>query len=208
MKFFKQLLAGLTMLCATQAFAGVELGKDYKLLNPAQPVASGKKIEVLEFFAYPCGHCFHLAPLLAAWEAKAPNDVQFSYVPVIFRDSWTLMAQTFYALEALGQHKKLHDELFKAWHVTNTDLSDEAKVTAYVAQRGVDRAKFSAALHSFAVQSKVNRSVQMLEGYQIRGTPTLVVDGKYAITGLGPEETIRALNGVIELARKDRGGKR
>jgi predicted DsbA family dithiol-disulfide isomerase len=42
----------------------------------------------------------------------------------------------------------------------------------------------------------------MIRTYSISGTPTLVVDGKYVIEGLQPEETIRVLKEVIVIARK------
>lgn len=184
------------------AFAAVELGKDYKLLNPSQPTNT-KKIEVLEFFFYGCSHCFSLHPHLSTWEKTMPKDVELTLVPTIFRDSWESMAQTFYALEAIGQLHQLHDALYQAWNVNNTDLSDEAKITGFVAPRGVDRTKFSAAYNSFSVQNKVVRVKQMIRSYGISGTPTLVVDGKYLITGLQPAETIRVLNEVIEMARKE-----
>ncbi len=139
-----------------------------------------------------------------AWEKKAPKDVALQLVPTIFRDSWEPMARTFYALEAIGQQLRLHDELFKAWNVTNTDLSDEAKIGAWVAQRGVDRTKFAAAYNSFTMGSKVSRSNQMVRDFGIRGTPTIVVDGKFVITGLSPEVTIQVLNDVVARARKER----
>ena len=204
MRFFKQLFAVLVVLCATSAQAEVVAGKDYKLLNPAQPTSSGNKVEVLEFFFYGCSHCFHLHPKLNAWEKNIPKDVELQYVPVIFRDNWEPMARTFYALEALEQRKQLHDALFDAWNVHNTDLSDEAKITEFVAKHGVDPGKFSAAYNSFSMNSKVMRSTQMVQSYGIRGTPTIVVDGKYIITGLLPEDTIRVLNEVIKIARKER----
>ena len=205
MKLFKQLFAVLALLCATYAQAEVVAGKDYKLLNPPQPTSSGKKVEVLEFFFYGCSHCFHLHPYLSAWEKKKPKDVELTLVPTIFNESWEPMAHTFYALEALGQRKQLHDALFEAWNVQNIDLSDEAKITEFVAKHGVDRAKFGAAYNSFSLSSKIARSNQMVQAYGIRGTPTIVVDGKYIITGLGPEETIRVLDEVIKIARKERG---
>jgi thiol:disulfide interchange protein DsbA len=133
-----------------------------------------------------------------------PKDVELQYVPVIFRDSWEGMARTFYALEALNQQRRLHDDLFNAWNVNNIDLSDEAKVTEFVTQRGVDKAKFSAAINSFAMSSKVARSNQMVRDYGIRGTPTLVVEGKYVITGLEPPETIKVLDVLVAKARKER----
>ncbi|MBI5659486.1 MAG: thiol:disulfide interchange protein DsbA/DsbL [Nitrosomonadales bacterium] len=208
MKFIKQLFAILALLCATQVLAEPQPGKDYKVLNPPQPTAAGGKIEVLEFFFYGCSHCFKLHPLLSAWEKKMPNDVELTYVPAIFNPSWEPMARTLYALEALGQQKQLHDELFNAWNTKIQDLTDEAKITNFVAQRGVDGKKFGEAYNSFSMQSKVVRAKQMGQSYGIRGTPTLVVDGKYLITGLHPPETIEVLNALIDKARKERGGKR
>lgn len=199
----KNLFVAAALLIGGTAFAAAELGKDYKLLNPPQP-ASTRKIEVLEFFFYGCSHCFHLHPALSAWEKTMPKDAELIYVPTIFRDSWEPMARTFYALESLGQQHQLHDALYQAWNVNNVDLSDEAKILDFVAQRGVDRAKFSAAYNSFSMQSKVVRAKQMIRSYGINGTPTLVVDGKYLITGLQPPDAIRVLNEVIAMARKSR----
>ncbi|MDP1997202.1 MAG: DsbA family protein, partial [Gallionella sp.] len=109
---------------------------------------------------------------------------------------------------ALGQRAGLHDALFKAWNVNGNTLTEEAKILDFVAPHGVDRAKFSAAYNSFSMQSKVVRAKQMIRSYGINGTPTLVVDGKYLITGLQPANAIRVLNEVIALARKERSAKR
>jgi len=209
MKLMHKLIAVVLLLIATQVQAGAVAGRDYKMMSPAQPTSSGSKIEVLEFFFYGCSHCFHLHGPLSAWEKNMPKDVDLQFVPVIFRDTWEPMARTFYALEVLGERERLRNDLFEAWNVLSTDLSDENKITAFVAKRGVDAAKFGAAYNSFSVAGKVARSNQLVRSYAIRGTPTIAVDGKYIITGLEPADTIRVLNEVIEIARKERrGGKR
>lgn len=200
--FIKSMIVAAVLLIGGTAFAAVDPGKDYKLLNPSQPTST-KKVEVLEFFFYGCTHCFHLHPQLSAWEKTMPKDVELTYVPTIFRDSWEPMARTFYALESLGQLHQLHDALYQAWNVDSVDLSDEAKILDFVAPRGVDRAKFSAAYNSFSMQSRVTRAKQMIRSYGITGTPTLVVDGKYLVSGLQPADTIRVLNEVIAMARKE-----
>lgn len=207
MKFIKQLLVVLTLLCATQAYAEPVAGKDYALLSTPQPTRSGDKIEVLEFFFYGCSHCFRLHPLLSAWEKKMPKDVELTFVPAIFNPSWEASARTFYALEALGQRKQLHDDLFNAWN-SNVELIDEASSADFVSKHGVDRKKFSNAYNSFSMQSNVARAKQMAQIYGIRGTPTLIVDGKYLITGLQPSDTVQVLTAVVEKARKERAGKR
>ena len=197
----RSLVVAVALFISGTALADAQLGKDYSLLNPAQPTGT-KKIEVLEFFFYGCSHCFHLHPLLSAWEKTMPKDVELTFVPTIFRDSWEPMANTFYALESMGQQQQLHDALYRAWNEENLALTDADKIADFVAKHGVDRAKFTAAYNSFSMQSKVTRAKQMIRSYNISGTPTLVVDGKYVIEGLQPEDTIRALKEVIVMARK------
>lgn len=200
----RSLVVALALLASGTALADAQLGRDYSLLNPPQPTSS-KKIEVLEFFFYGCPHCYHLHPLLSAWEKTMPKDVELTYVPTVFRDSWEPMAYTFYALESMGKQAQLHDALYRAWNDDNMVLVDEDKIADFVAKYGVDRAKFTAAYNSFAMQSMVTRAKQMIRSYGINGTPTLVVDGKYVIEGLQPADTIRALKEVIVLARKTHG---
>jgi len=206
-KSIRSLLITAALFISGAAFAAAELGKDYKLLNPAQPTSS-KKIEVLEFFFYGCSHCFHLHTPLSAWEKTKPKDVELTFVPTIFRDNMEPMARTMYALESIGQLDKLHDALYRAWNVDNIELFDEASIGDFVAKHGVDRAKFSAAYNSFSMQSKVERARQMIRSYGINGTPTLVVDGKYVITGLQPDDTVRVLKEVVAMARKARSGRK
>ena len=205
MKFIKNLLAIFFIVASAQTLAEPVMGTDYKLIEPAQATRSGNKIEVLEFFFYGCSHCFHLHPDLTAWERKMPKDVELVLVPTIFNATWEPMAYTYYALEIMGQQLKLHDDLYEAWNVKNTDLSDESKIAAFLAQRGVDSKKFSEAYHSFSVQSKVMRSKQLTQSYNIRGTPTIIVDGKYLITGLQPAAAIQVMSALIDKARRERG---
>ena len=202
----KNLLFAAALLLSSTAFAAAQLGKDYTLMNPAQPVST-KKIEVLEFFFYECSHCFHLHPLLAEWEKTIPGDVELNFVPTIFRDSTEPLARTFYALDSIGKLKQVDDAIYQAIHVKQANLYDLDTISAFVASNGVDKAKFSSAYNSFTVNSKVVRAKQMIRSYSIEGTPTLVVDGKYKITGLQPADAIRVLNEVIVIARKTHGAK-
>lgn len=208
MKFLKNAFAILIILFSAQVLAAPVAGTDYKLIDPAQPTSSGNKIEVLEFFFYGCSHCFHLHPELAAWEKKMPKDVDLVLVPTIFNPNWEPMAYTYYALEVLGKNHELHNALYDAWNVNNMNLIDEKQITEFVAKHGVDSKKFGEAYHSFGVQSKIMRSKQLTQSYRISGTPTIIVDGKYLITGLQPADAIRVLGEMVEKARKERASKK
>ncbi|MEI7457438.1 MAG: thiol:disulfide interchange protein DsbA/DsbL [Nitrosomonadales bacterium] len=203
MKFsLKSLLLAVALLMCGTAFAAVQ-GKEFTLLAAPQ-IANAKKIEVLEFFFYECSHCYHLHHELAAWEKNLPADVELTFVPTIFRDSTEPLARTYYALDSIGKIKQVDDAIYQAIHVKQANLYDLDTISAFVASNGVDKAKFAAAYNSFSVNSSIVRAKQMIREYHIEGTPTLVVDGRYAITGLQPADTIRVLNEVITMVRKGR----
>lgn len=209
MRLVKKAFFALTMLCATQAFAAVEQGKDYSLLQPTQPTVDSRKVEVREFFFYGCPHCYHLHPLLSEWvKKKMPKYVEMVYVPTVFNPSWEPMAYTYYALRLMGKERQLKDALYRAWNEQDIVLTDPDKIADFVAKHGVDRDKFKALYDSFTVESKVARSKQMVLEYHIQGTPTLVVDGKYVISDLQPQGLMRALDKVVRMAHKEHASKR
>lgn len=207
MKFIKHILAVFFILFATQAMADLVEGKDYKVVSSPQPTSSGSKIEVLEFFFYGCSHCFFLHPELTNWAKKIPTDVELVYVPTVFNPNWEPMAYTYYALDVLGTKNELHHALYEAWNVNNISLTSESQIAEFVSKHGVDSKKFGDAYRSFGVQSKITRSKQLTQAYGIRGTPTLIVDGKYMITGLQPAHTIKVLSALIEKVRKEHAKK-
>lgn len=210
----------LIFACSLAA-AQVVAGKDYRLVTPPQPTDSGKKVELIEFFSYACPGCNILQPRLRAWLQKKPVDVEFRRVPALFPDRvslWGPLAKAYYALEAVGATEKIHYELFAAIHDRKTlDIrtigKDPKPFFDWIAKQGVDRQRIADAYNSFGVQTLTQRSIDLSRNYDIPGTPTLVVDGKYLTTlsmTMNADETVnferffRVLDELIVLARKNR----
>jgi protein dithiol oxidoreductase (disulfide-forming) len=187
------------------------LDKDYRVIVPAQPGEGSKKIEVVEFFYYGCPHCYDLEPALKTWLKRKPADVEFRQQPAVFRENWIPLTKTFYALDAMGLLPKLSDKVFSAVHDEGLGLSDESMMSKWIGQQGVDPAKFDEAYRSFAVQNKVQRAIQITRDYQVKGTPSIVVAGKYitspSMTG-SFEKFFQVVDQLIEMARKDTMGKK
>lgn len=177
------------LLCAVSAgFARAELvkGRDYLVIEPAQPVSSGRKIEVLEFFWYGCPHCNRLEPHLNAWLKRKPADADFRRVPAAFRESWLPLARAQYALQSLGLADKLHGELFAAIHDQKTlDIKtlarDPAPLFDWVAGKGVDRKKFAAAYNSPEVTARTQSTIETTGKYALPDVPAVVINGRYLI---------------------------
>lgn len=177
-------------------------GQDYLPLANPQPKEDPKKIEVIEFFSYGCGHCNDFHPLIKAWAAKQPADVAFRRVPVVWNAAWGALARLFYTLEATGDLAKMDDAVFAALHQQRLRLYDEKSMGEWYVRQGGDAKKFSDAFNSFGVMSKLKRAEQLGKAMGIDSVPTLVVEGRYRVQGRGFEQLLANTDALIAMSRK------
>jgi thiol:disulfide interchange protein DsbA len=204
-------IAAATFSMAALASPDAFEGHDYERLKNPQAVATGNKIEVLEFFWYRCPHCFQLEPALESWLKKLPKDAQVRRVPAVFRDDWMPGAKIFHTLEQMGELDRLHKKVFDAYHVHNINLNDPAVLMDWVGKQGVDRKKFEAIYKSFSTQSRSTQGGRLASSYAIRGVPAFIIDGKYStsMSMTGSEARLfEVLDQLIVKAREERAAKK
>lgn len=201
------LAAAVFSLSALAAPEEIFEGHDYARLSNPQPVATGNKVEVLEFFWYRCPHCFQLEPALNTWLKTLPKDAQIRRVPAVFNEGWMPGAKLYYALEQMNLLGKLHHKVFDAYHIQKIDLDDASVLGGWIAQQGVNRKKFEGVYRSFSVQSKAMQGGRLATTYGMRGVPAFVVDGKYttSVQMAGSEARLfEVLDQLIAKARAER----
>ena len=227
---FKRLIAALTLLsCAgavsAQAPAKWIEGKNYFVLQPAQPTSTPGKIEVLDVFSYACPACNAFQPTLDKLKAGLPPGAQMAYLPAAFNtnEDWPVFQRAFLAAQELGVSEKSHDAMYDAvWGKTGTlpivnkitggllpkasqpTIEDVAK---FYVPYGVKPQDFLAMANSFTVDSKIRQSDAQMLADQVDSTPTLIVNGKYRVTpnaAGGYEQTIEL---VYYLVAKEKAGK-
>lgn len=175
-------MAGAAQAPSTPAPAW-EAGKNYFVIEPPQPTATGDKVEVLEIFSYACPHCAHFQPYAEQLKQSLPAYAVFGYMPAVFNAQWEPYARAFYAAKSLGVLDQTHQALFDALHRDHIPLQTIDDLAGFYAQHGVDRAKFLSESASFEVDSKLARANEIVKKDGIDGTPSIVVDGKYRVTG-------------------------
>ncbi|RZA32417.1 MAG: thiol:disulfide interchange protein DsbA/DsbL [Lysobacteraceae bacterium] len=154
-------------------------GAEYQALPEAQPTDSGGKIEVTEFFAYYCPHCYAFEPFLADWVKKQGNNIAFRRVHVPHGERVAAQQRLFFTLESLGMLDQFHGKVFNAYHVERLPLAQDEQVFDWASRAGIDRAKFIDAYRSFGVQAKVRRAQAMMESYRITHWPMVAIDGRF-----------------------------
>jgi protein dithiol oxidoreductase (disulfide-forming) len=195
--------AGLGAALPAQAqIAGFKEGSDYlRLQRPAPVDSKAGQIEVLEFFAYTCIHCYNFEPLLTAWMAKKPANVVVRRTPVAFSPAMEPLQRLYYALEAMGRVGALHEKVFRAIHVDKVRIATPESIADWVAKQGIDRTQFNQFYNSFGVAGKAKRATQLQDAYQVEGTPALGVAGRFYISGQGPR-TLAVADALIAELRK------
>ncbi|MDO8825822.1 thiol:disulfide interchange protein DsbA/DsbL [Methylophaga sp.] len=140
---------------------------------------SSEQIEVMELFSYSCPHCFTLDSQIMQWKETLPENVKFTQVPAIFRDSWLQLARVFYAAQVTGDLDKLHKALFNAIHIDKRRLDTEERLLDFVAEQGIDREKFAETMNSFTVKTNVKKALVISQTAGVSGVPSIIVDGRY-----------------------------
>lgn len=183
-------------------------GKNYFVIDPPQPVASGDKIEVLEVFSYACPHCAHFQPYAEELKKSLPDYAEYSYMPAIFNASWEPFARAFYTAQSLGILDKTNQALFDALHKEHLPLRSIDDLSTFYAKYGVDPKAFIKASGSFEVETKLARSRDMVPKYGVDGTPSIVVNGTYRITGASAGGYPQLIELVDWLVKKEHAAKK
>lgn len=199
----------LALVCVAAPTSAQEVRRarvnyEYRLIEP-QSVETAGKIEIIDFFWYGCPYCNELQPALEAWIRDKPSDVVLRRIPAILKDTWAPHARIYYTLEALGEVERLHQQVYRGYHVDKLYMSKPEVMADWAVKNGIDRQKWLDAYSSPEVDRKVQRAKDLTHLYNVQGTPSLVVDGRY-LTSSNMVETvpglIPVLNDLIRLARQ------
>jgi thiol:disulfide interchange protein DsbA len=175
--------------------ANPQNGVDYVTLAQPQPVqATGKKVEVIEFFMYHCPVCNGLEPGFEEWVRKQGDRIQVRRIHMPYTGAADPEAHLYLTLEALGKLDEMHAKVFKAVHVDRIRLNQDDAIVDWVAKNGIDRPTFLNAWNSFGVTIKLRQLEKVIAAYKVESVPTLIIDGKYATSPSNVNATLKTNN--------------
>lgn len=207
-RFFTQALATSAVAApllwsqAAHAQAALREGSDYRRLSRPAPVeASAGQIEVVEFFSYTCVHCYNFVPVFNSWKQTVAADVVIKRSPVGFNASFEPLQRLFYTLEAMGKLETHHERVFKSIHEDRNRLNSLDAMAQWAARHGLNRDQFVQTFNSFAVAGKARRATQLQDAYEVEGTPSLGIAGRFYVPGQAAR-TVQVANLLIAQARQ------
>lgn len=184
------------------AQAALREGSDFRRLSRTAPVdAPAGKIEVVEFFSYTCVHCYNFVPVFNNWKQTVAADVVIKRSPVGFNASFEPLQRLFYTLEAMGKLDTHHDRVFKSIHEDRQRLNNLDAMAQWAQRNGLDRNQFVQTFNSFGVAGKARRATQLQDAYEVEGTPSLGIAGRFYVPGQAAR-TVQIANALIQQTRQ------
>ncbi len=199
-------------------------GKNYFLIDPAQPTSHPGKIEVTEVFSYGCPACNGFHTTVEQIARSLPSNAVMNYLAASFRpdENWPMYQRAFYTAQALDLVGKTHDAMYDAvWksgelstynlkssglkpHSAWPTIEDAAK---FYAKYGVDPKEFVGVANSFTVNTKMKRADDLMKAYGVDSTPTMIVNGKYRFTAGSAGGYAQSIELTQWLVAKEAAGK-
>jgi thiol:disulfide interchange protein DsbA len=181
-------------------------GEQYvTLAAPHERLSPKGKVEVVEVFSYGCIHCAHFAPSAEQLRKSLPKGVVFKLLPAPFNEQWMPFARAYYAADKLGVVERTHLALFQAKFEQQYPINTLDELADFYASHGVNRAEFMRIATSDAATAQMKKDLALIEKWQVDGTPTIVVDGKYRSAKV---KTLDELVGLTQwLVQRELAGK-
>lgn len=200
----------LTALLTTTALvlAGPVLASESGYKEVQTDVSSPEgKVLVQEFFWYGCPHCYYLEGELEPWLEELDEDVVFERRALALGQHWVPLTRAFYAADQLDAVDDTHAAVFHAIHEEGNRLTDTDSIADFYASQGVDREAFLDAYEGFGTQNAIRQTGQIAQDAGVQGVPSLLVDGRFLVTGRlagGNVEMLQVVDALIEQIRDER----
>lgn len=156
-------------------------GVHYFALPQSVPVELDQKIEVTEVFWYGCSYCFRFEPVVVAWREAMAEDVHFNYVPAMWNTEMEAHARLYYTAQRLDILEQAHQAIYNAIHIDGERLNTPEQVGTFLAEFGVSEEEVVATFTSPEATAFLKAADTKVRAYQIRGTPELIVDGRFRV---------------------------
>jgi thiol:disulfide interchange protein DsbA len=201
MKLGKILAAASLLIAAIPAIAqNFQEGRHFHPIGSPTSTPTDR-VEVIEAFAYPCPACRVFMPIIQRWSVDLPEHVELIHMPVPLQPGWEVFARVYYTAEVLGLGHEAHEAMFRALHDERRQFRSIEDIAAVYADFGVSVEEFVSTSQSFAVDNRMRRNRNEIMRFGVRGTPTMVVQGKWRLSPTdfsSYEELLAAVDYLVE----------
>ncbi len=178
----------------SEAQAALKSRADEVFRDQASPVGGNPAgdVTMVEFFDYNCPYCRKVESAVRETAAGDPRlRIVYKEFPILGPNS-VFAAKAALSAHRQGRYVAFHEALMRAHGV-----ADEAGALRIAAELGLDVNRLKAEMADAAIQSAIDRNLQLAQALRLAGTPAFVIGGQI-LRGSTDAATLRNL---IDTAR-------
>ncbi|CUA88813.1 thiol:disulfide interchange protein DsbA/DsbL [Pseudidiomarina woesei] len=157
-----------------------------------------KRPEVREFFSYYCIHCYRFEVVAAAMKEAYPTSFEKSHI--VSHPTLRLMARGMVAAKLFKKEEPIGKAFYQRIHDQKKQITSEEDLQAIFHVHGIEAEKFEKAMSHPLVEKQVNEMERNMNKYNIKATPTFIVNGKYEIITSGFNGSKDVVADLVEAA--------
>ncbi|RUO23855.1 disulfide isomerase [Aliidiomarina minuta] len=195
----KPLFISILLLFSASAVAAIQFEENlhYKVVAEERT----DDTQILEFFSFYCATCYRYQAFNQLLKNQFDGDlhkfhVEFLSPPGMQED----MVKAWATAQLLSVEAAFSREIFDRHFEQRQRTESLQDVEDAFLAIGVEAQDFQNTLNSFQTRTLSRRMLQQAERYQIRGTPTYIVNGKYQMLPQGFRNSANFFDDYLELA--------
>lgn len=146
--------------------------------------AADAKVMIVEYADYECPYCQQIQPTLDKVEADYKGKVAFAYkdVPLPMHAHAQKASEAAHCASDQGKYWEFHDKMFE------TKQLDLPQLKEHAAALKLDTKAFGKCLESNQYEGLVKSQLAEAQGFQLQGTPSFFINGRFFSGGLTYEQ--------------------
>ncbi len=191
--------AGVFLLCALIFAATTVVAQNPGVVGIYETVPlksftyDGKRVEVIEFLSFYCGHCYEFEKYVPVIKGNYPGKIDWKVVPIHWGKGSQKPAEAYLLAIDAGKGLKMKKALFEAKFQHKQDIG-KLDILEEIAQKIGLGPDFGKKLRSGAKAKEVQDALALANEYGIDETPAMIIAGNMRVDG-------HALNHSMALVR-------
>ncbi|RUO29529.1 thiol:disulfide interchange protein DsbA/DsbL [Aliidiomarina sanyensis] len=188
-----------TSLYAEASSSRFQEGVHYTVISDQR----SRNPEIIDFFSLYCNACYQFATFSDTLKDEFGDAFRKYHVNIVvpnntMRDN---IMQIWATATVLGVDEAFAERVFQRHFVRNSWVNSVSDAKAVFADLGVDEERFDRAWNSMQVRSLTNRMRSLQDTFNVRATPTYIVNRKYQMNPQGFQNSRNFFDEYLALAR-------
>ena len=172
----------LAVLIAAPALADDKIKGKYEVVGPLDKLKGAKQIEMVEFFNYSCGHCYHFLSEVKRLHKKYKGKLLHKKYPIFWKGKQSpYPAMAYYIADEQGVEKQFTQAMFDTHFQMNIDMFQPRNIKMLAIEFGIEK-EIGQGFESENIKAKVEKSLDLATQNNANETPTVIINGILKVT--------------------------